>query len=291
MCDYEANLSLPEWYNITRDGQPSMLLFDIVMNITNYSSKTALIDYLSLCIGNRTTDFNSIFQQSSLNGTVEGLWLDGKWVNVTWVPSRDNVPAHLREGVDIARTFTNGTLSYVGMSINGSWTDVTGRVRLLEKDTVEPMSDAIVMTDLIARDEIRFFNPHNWQPSAEMGGYSVTNVDLTSGFSDRWSANQSRLIELKGILPLSTKHSGSTAKDVLERLNSNLTLVRIQASTKFEDSLLNGVYVNTNTMITILNTIQLKSQGVSRKYNSILRDNQVFQPDQFGVEVFIKARS
>ena len=229
MQNYDGNVSLPEWYDISRDGQPQILSFSIVVNATNYSDKPASIDFLSLCVGNSTARFNSIIQRSSLNGTVEGLWLDDEWINVTWVPQHGGIPAHWREGVDIERTFVNGTLVYVAMSINGTWTDVTNRVRLLEKDTIEPMSDSIVMTDLIARGEIRFFNPQNWQPDKEMPGYAVTNIDLSSGFNDKWEANQSRLLILKGTLPAPTKNSGSTAQDIMERLNSNLTLVRIQA--------------------------------------------------------------
>jgi hypothetical protein len=282
-----SSLPIPTWYDTSRDGSPDFLSFDVVVNVTNYSNRTALIDQLSLCTGNSTVSFQSLFQRSSSNGTVEGVWLDGKWLNVSWVPSSNGIPAHWREGVTVERTFVNGTLTSVSMDVNGSWVDVTDRVRLLEKDTIMPMSGNPVMTDIIASGEIRFFNPSQWQPSEELPLYSVTNVNLDDGFSNQWEAGQSRLMVFQGVLPISSR----LVPDIVERLNSDLTIVRIQAGTKFQDSDFNGVHMNTHKLETVHDTISLTMEGTSRIYNPVLTSNQMFKLDSYGVEVFIEPRS
>jgi hypothetical protein len=285
---HNPNTPLPDWYNISQRGEPSMLSFQLVMNVTNNSNQTAIVDMFSLCAGNRTINGSSFFEKSSDKGTVEGVWLDGNWVNITWIPPQNNIPGYWREGVDIERSFVHGKLTSVSMSVNGSYVDVTERVRLADKDTIMPMGDSIVMFDLIASGEIRFFNPQNWQPSAELPFYSVTNVNLNSGFNNHWLANQSRLIMLNGTLPISE----SASLNVVEYLKSNQTLVRIQASTEFENSYINFTHVNTHSLETVLNVINLEPIGNNHQvYNNLLAENQVLQLDQFGVEVFIKTRS
>jgi hypothetical protein len=288
---YNPNTPIPEWYNESYDGrmsagEPDFLLFDIVANITNYSNRTALISQLSFCVSNSSNIFN--WTRSTVKGSVEGLWLDGKWINVTWIPQNGVIAGHWREGVNIERTFVQGNLTEVRMSENGSWVDVTSRVRLLEKDTIMPMSNLTMMTDIIARGEIRFFDPRNWQPSTNMGEYSVTNVDLTDGFDNRWLPDQSRLIMLRGILPISLQ----STQDIIERLNSNLTLVRVQAANQFEDTYFNGVKHGTSQITTIIDPITLgTAPDNSRIYNEVLAENQAFELDSFQTEAFIKPRS
>jgi hypothetical protein len=287
---YNPNIPIPEWYNEsyygrTDSGKPSFLYFDIVTNITNYSNRTALITQLSFCVSNSSSIFN--WSRSIVNGSVEGLWLDGKWINVTWIPQNGVIPAHWREGVDIERTFVQGNLTEVRMSENGSWVDVTNRVSLLEKDTVMPMSNLTMMTDIIARGQISFFDPRSWQPETEMADYSVTNVNLADGFDNCWLPDQSRLIMLRGILPI-----GSQYQDIVERLNSNLTLVRVQASNQFENPYFSGVLHGTGQITTVLSPITLGTPpDNSRVYNKVLAENQMFQLDSFQTEAFIKPRS
>jgi hypothetical protein len=286
---YDQNMQLPEWYNISQRGEPSILSFQLVMNVTNISNQTAIIDMFSLCSGNRTISGSSFFEiVDGERSTVEGVWLDGEWVNITWIPPQNNLPGYWRQGVDIERSFIHGKLTSVIMSINGSYIDVTERVRLADKDTIMQMGDSIVMFDLIASGEINFFNPQNWQPSSELPEYSVTNVNLNNGFNNRWLTNQSRLIMLNGTLPI----SASALPNVLEYLKSNQTLVRIQASTEFENSYINSILVNTHLLETVLNVIKLETiSNNHQEYNNLFGNNQVLQLDQFGVEVFLQPRS
>jgi hypothetical protein len=283
-----SSLTLPSWYNTTRDGQPTVLTFDMVVNVTNYSNRTALIKKLSLVTCNSTVGFLSIFQNCTSNkGIVEGLWFDGEWLDISWVPSSNGVPGHWREGVTIERSWVNGTLTSVSAYINGTWVNGTDRIRLLEKDTIMPMSELSVMTELIARGEIRFFNPRRWQPGNEMAGYSVTNVNLNDGFNNQWGTGQSRLIMFRGILPISSR----SLPDVIARLNSNITIVSVQADTELQDSNFNGVHTNTHDLPIVYDRISLTTVNGSRIYDAILASTITFKLDSFGVEAFIEPRS
>jgi hypothetical protein len=285
---FNSNLPIPSWYNTTREGQPTFLTFDIVVNVTNYSNRTALINSLSLVTCNSTVGFLSMFQNCTSNkGIVKGLWFDGEWLDKSWVPSSNGVPGHWREGVNIERSWVNGTLTSVSAYINGTWVDGTDRVRLLEKDSIMPMSELAVMTELIARGEIRFFNPRSWQPGDEMGGYSVTNVNLNEGFNNRWETEQSRLIMFSGILPISAR----SLPEVVERLNSNITIVSVQADTELQDSNFNGVHTNTHDVPIVYDRISLTTLNNSRIYNAVLDSNQTFNLDSYGVEAFIEPRN
>jgi hypothetical protein len=53
----------------------------------------------------------------------------------------------------------------------------------------------------------------------------------------------------------------------------------------------NNTVEDTWSYATELKQIQLTENGDSYIYNIILGENQIFQPDQYGVEVFIKPRS
>jgi hypothetical protein len=229
-----------------------------------------------------------MFQNCTSNkGIVKGLWFDGEWLDKSWVPSSNGVPGHWREGVNIERSWVNGTLTSVSAYINGTWVDGTDRVRLLEKDSIMPMSELAVMTELIARGEIRFFNPRSWQPGDEMGGYSVTNVNLNEGFNNRWETEQSRLIMFSGILPISAR----SLPEVVERLNSNITIVSVQADTELQDSNFNGVHTNTHDVPIVYDRISLTTLNNSRIYNAVLDSNQTFNLDSYGVEAFIEPRN
>ncbi len=279
---YDSNTSIPKWYNVTSWGQPSELTFYVVMNVTNNSNQTAVVDQFDLCVCNSTRSASSFFQNVTTGGTTEGLWLDGKWVNVTWVPEKNNVPAHFRQGVEIRRNFTMGNLTVVSMMINGTWVNVTDRVKLLDKDTIMPMSDAPMQTEIIARGEIRIFTQHS---NFLMPGYSVTYVDALSGFSNQWSSGQSRLILMKGDLPI-MPFTRPFSPQVLQYLNSNITLAFMQASVKFPNNL-----YNTHTFKNVNDWIHLESTSEDTwQYNAELLNSYVFQSGP-GVEVFLKPGS
>ena len=120
-----------------------------------------------------------------------------------------------------------------------------------------------------------------------MGLYSVTNVNLNDGFNNRWETGQSRLIMFRGILPIRSED----LPEIVARLNSNKTIVRVQADTAFQDSNFNGVHTVTNDLPIFYDRISLTTVENSRMYNTVLASNQTFKLDSFGVEAFIVPRS
>ena len=54
---------------------------------------------------------------------------------------------------------------------------------------------------------------------------------------------------------------------------------------------INGTYLNTFSTATELKEVQVAKTADGYLYNIVLGENQIFQPDPFNVEVFIKPRS
>lgn len=284
------NTPLPEWYNKNRDGDPSSISYNVVLNVTNNSNETALIDMFYICAANSTVKGSTIIKDSTTVGTVEGVWLDGKWVNATWIPlvqssSNIGIVGYWREGVDIKETYTNGTLSSTSMRINGKWVDVTGRINVPGQSSEAPLNNVTVMTGIIAAETLRFVSPQHKYTESEWGYYADIKLPVGPGkFSNYWSPHESRLIMLNGTL--------LSSPATVEYLKADKTFVRIQASTKLANNYINGTYVDTSLLTGSLYQIKLEPiNGSYYEYNMALGENQVFQPDKFGVEVFIKSVS
>jgi hypothetical protein len=284
---YNNTTPIPSWYNATIFGPPSFLTSNVIINVTNYSNRTVVASNFLVNVCNSTTTFGSVFQSYGFNEIVEGLWLDGKWVNMTWIPQENGVPEHWRQGVDIKTTFLLGNLTSVSMCLNGSWTDVTNRVKLLEKDTVMFMNEIPFCQDFISSHEVYFYDSKKGQHALNVD-LIQTNVDLSAGFSNSWYPGQSRLILVKGfslVSPIMHAH-------VPEYLNSNITLFVMMAITRFANSNFNGVQYQTVNNECNLEPIGLETiADGTRVYNQVVLSNQVIHLDSFGVEVFLAPRS
>jgi len=70
------------------------------------------VDMLYICASNTTMQGSIFGPKSTIERTVEGVYLDGKWVNTTWVPSNQSlVGGYWRQGVDIQSTYIKGNLT------------------------------------------------------------------------------------------------------------------------------------------------------------------------------------
>jgi hypothetical protein len=282
------NTPLPIGYNISRDGDPSIISYNVVLNVTNNSNETALIDMLYFCAGNSSVKGSTIIKNSTTMQIVDGVWLDGQWVNTTWIPtaqipSNTGVQGYWQQGVYIRNTYTNGILSSTDMRINGTWVDVTGRINVPDQSSEAPLNNVNVMTELIASKTLQFVKP---QDSYTGSTPEETHVSVGSSgdFSNYWSAHQSRLIILNG--------TAIASPATVEYLKSEKTLLRVQASTMLANNYINSTNVDTSLLTDSLNQIRLEPiNGNQYVYNMVLGENQVFQTDKFGVEAFIKSVS
>jgi hypothetical protein len=170
------------------------------------------------------------------------------------------------------------------MRINGTWVDVTGKIIVPGQSSEAPLNNVNVMTELISSETLQFVKPQDSYKGSAAGPFEEIHVPIgaSGDFSNYWSPHQSRLIMLNGTSLASSAN--------VEYLKSEKTLLRVQASTMLANNSINGTSVDTSLLIDSLNQIKLEAiNGNQYVYNIALGNNQVFQSDQFGVEVFIKS--
>ena len=258
-------------------------------------------------------------------GTViEGIWLDNEWLNVTWIPgvypegldevmtnnpwgSGDTVrflsamptvipslpsnaseTGYWMEGVPIKQYFFfNSSASTLqlwdSIYVNGTWVNVTGRIRI-----EQPVTSVLEFGTII--QATTNFAPRNafngTQSSDGTIGPSLWST-VWSGdddFNNTWAPQQSRLIELTATVTAATV-------DVINGFTAGRINVYAATNNYIYDEPVNGTFYDTSSLTTQLKSISLEKTADGYIYNKILGENQIFQPDQFGVEVFIKPRS
>ena len=330
-----ANFSVQEHAsNKSSHGSPlSILTYDVVLNVTNLSDLRAVVNRLDFKAAEEVTSVPSVlggsiaFSGGMAGGGhtdfVEGIWLDGKWLNVTWLPDGEwpatfhspivktipDLPSdasekgiwvegvHVEERHKITKTANETNITFTTLAfINGAWVDVTGRVRV---DYEQPF---VVFNNLLA-GELRNFESEtfgNYRNKAafdeEMAGIfpaenvTWTNIGITytwageGGFNSYWEPHESRLIKLTG-----TRDVGGGALELLAE--GKITLYSAVSNNVKDWGEINGTYYNTFSTATSLKQVQMEKTADGYLYNTVLGENQIFQPDQFGVEVFIKPRS
>lgn len=257
------------------------------------------------------------------NGFVEGVWLDDEWVNVTWLPDGNwpmfptgrnpnvttvipDLPQNATqegvwiEGVHVWQEYNLTKISddtVITMAtyifINGTWVDVTGRIRL---DNEQPYVIAVntlvhEMRSFESEDYGNYRNATEFEEAMDSRPDSSPNFGSTytwageGGFNNYWEPHESRLIRLTGTLEVSVNAG-------LESLaEGKITLYAGVSNYLEERREVNGTYFNTFSTATELKEVQVEKTADGYLYNIILGENQIFQPDQFGVEVFIKPRN
>ncbi|XHH07887.1 MAG: hypothetical protein ACFCUE_09940 [Candidatus Bathyarchaeia archaeon] len=259
------------------------------------------------------------------NNFIEGIWLDNQWLNVTWLPdgewpmlpggtSLNNIPTTIPdlpenatqtgkwiEGVHFCE-WHNQTTTKTGTTItkadyifvNGTWVDVTGRVRV---DNEQPYVDAVntLVHNILNFDSENYGNYANKTEfdaamtqrnnSSSFGSMIIDVWAGKEGFDNYWQPHESRLIVLTG-----TVNVGGNAG--LESLDEGrITLFTAINSYLRDREELQTVFENTFAVATELKEVQVQKTANTYLYNNILGANQAFQTDQFGVEAFIIPRS
>jgi hypothetical protein len=310
--------------NETESYQPDQT-YMVVLNVTNLSGVEASISEVGFAGAQEIRIVPSALGGFSFStgagpgvdfgGVVKGVWLDDKWLNVTWIPDKDYpdnlmrivTPSHSTEtavpelpvnaadegiwieGVPIAEYYNSTALTSTSIYINGSWVDVTGRVR------PDPEQPTVMATDTMVNQILPFSGEHYRNignatigPTTTMPSWATYNGNgptsiwplKTDGFNNTWAPHQSRLIVLNGTL------EGNAG--ILPA--GNITLYAT-ASTYVNDWLVNGTYYDTITTSSWLNQVQMENTANGYLYNTVLSDNQQFQLDKYGVEAFIEPKS
>ncbi|MGD6934917.1 MAG: hypothetical protein ACQCN5_11995 [Candidatus Bathyarchaeia archaeon] len=266
--------------------------------------------------------------KSGVSGNLflEGIWLDNEWLNVTWLPDGEwpmfpwepslnittTIPdlpenatqtgkwiegLHMIEQhnqITTGKETTITTADYI--FANGTWVDVTGRVRV---DNEQPY---VVAGNTVVQKQLNF-NSENYgnyanktefntamaaqrNNSPYFGSMMPTDVWAgEEGFDNYWQPHESRLIVITGTVHLS-------GNAWLEALNEGkITFFTAVNSFLRDREELKIVFENTFAVATELKEVQIQKTTNSYIYNGILGENEAFQLDQFGVEAFIVPRS
>lgn len=295
----------------TSDG-PAISYY-VVLNVTNLSDIGAVLRDVNLIAAGEISNTSTSFVMDTISGSgyeVEGAWVDGVWYNVTYVtggyPAIDrdgNVvespwenstwfKPYWMEGVQILDTYANGTLTATYMNMNGTWTDVTGRINFTQPRNGYSSFwiDDPVVSELHVFQDIEFRNltsSTDSTPDDLKTKYTWVGEDL---FDNYWAPHQSRLIVLQGTRDIIQPWADTSALDVL-RSGTITFQTRLFNDANVTVEVVNNTIEDTWSYATELKQAQLSENGDSYIYNTILGENQIFQPDQFGVEVFIKPRS
>lgn len=295
---------------ITQTSGPDIAYY-VVLNVTNPSNiSSQLWDVEFLAASNNQTSPGSLFMSgaSGQGYTMEGIWLSGKWYNVTWtngalpvidengkIVSQDEstgVPGHWMQGVQIDDVYVNGTLTYTYMNMNGTWTDVTGQINVTHPAPINPFAQAKSVGSTIVQEHYVFESqlPTPSLSTDSSAPFVTKYVQVGNGFfNNKWEPFQSRLILLSGTYEVRQPFADATA---LTALQSRSITLKTQIMDVAEGmSFVNNTMTDTSSYPVAQKQIQLTQNGNSYIYNAVLGEKQAFQMDKWGVEVFVKQGS
>jgi len=235
--------------------------------------------------------------------------LDGKWYNLTWVnvagPVFDTsgkmssgihvLPGqeYWIQGVQLYDRYVNGILVATYLNMNGTWTDVTGKV------TVDhPSIDNGVRADVIVADEIHNFEnlavreyPSNGSAVDPSPGWAMRTVYHLVGeglFNNSWAPHQSRLMLISGSWDLRKPFTDTMPIAALQL--GNLTLKTMASNFLVSEAgFSNNTVTDTWSVTTELKQVQLTQSGNSFIYNPLFLNNKAFHVDKWGIEAKLKS--
>ncbi len=317
--------------SVTETIKETNITYTAVANITNISDRVGYLYEAGFAAAQDVETINSAlggmyfnrdfpaYMAPNYGGIVDGIYLDGKWLNTTWFPGKDyplNVYSILTsdhvalsaipqlpenatedgtwiEGVPIAEYWNNTGLAATHIYINGAWVDVTGRV---QPHNPQPM---IILTGTIANLVLTpsvplYTNMGNTTAGPVtgpiegwgMGGGKSLNYIGGRGFDRAWLPHQSRLIRFNGTITLSGEINN--ADHVKALLESGAIDLFGSATSYINNMPVNGTFTNTVSAATCIKPITLQKTSDGYLYNAALGPNDYFQVRPDGVEVYIK---
>jgi hypothetical protein len=300
----------------------------VVLNITNNSDEWAVIGMADFSAAQNITKgipSDSIFVgenwTNSKGWEAKGAWVDGKWYNLTWVPhnnfwincseliyGRDMWGEGLSpigegywmEGVQLkdkaVGAAIGGNVTNIYMNMNGTWVDVTGRIKWLDDDgnivEIHPERLPSHTSQVVTGSRTYFggsltfgINQTNSSYDPDLDPGVTVTIYAPIEFNNRWAPHQSRLIAIS-----SNREVLSTLLEPskLEQLNTEPVTFRGSVHSYLKDTV--GVYDSTSVDDVIMQ-VQFETTDDGYLYNTILADDEMFVMDSFGVEVFIEPRN
>ena len=378
-ANFSIQNDLPKYDKNLGDYNISKLDYSIVLNITNLAGLSAKLSNIGFASMNNISTtpsalggFHVLHQDGGSVGSsfitrgptegylghvgagrVEGLWLDGKWLNTTWVPdggldqiwrsenifppkglesiweynwlpyeninyqrelarenpdfdlppystfggSRMNETRHYYtyggriftfegrncwiEGVPLREYVADNQVKATLIYTDGSWIDVSGRVEVEEVPFV-------IASDLFFGLQTSFYEyqeKDNVFPSGHFYDFSsIRSSPLSRDFSfyefdNVWKPYQSRLILFNG-----SRNIGNLWKPD-ELLKDNELEIYLELHNFVSDNFVDGIEVNTASIITEFEKIELERIDDYYQYNLLNLEDQKLVLDSFGIEV------
>jgi hypothetical protein len=308
----------------------SNVTYFIVANVTNLSDITAKmyessfvaaedISITDSVLGGRYFTNGKFDQGKSFGAIVEGIYLDGQWLNETWIAGT-NYPMNLFqimnqkhisqtkiptlpenasetgtwiEGVPVAEYYEKTGLTATQIYINGAWVDVTGRV---QPSIPQPMVMANnTFADLILSSGTPIYRNVGNASAGPVTHFPSWNLEITTGipyryaglngFNSYWDPHESKLIVFSGT---STYVDSETTENIITALESGKIDLYGSYTSLITNKPIDGTFYNTFSTATWLNSVPIERTDNGYLYNAILADNQVFQILPNGIEVLIQ---
>jgi len=310
----------------------SILDYYLVLNVTNHSdlkAKVARFDFAAAkditVVPSALGGYSTSSGDASDNGhggaaMVEGVWLDGEWLNVTWVPEGGLDEIWGTEGETHPQVISLHEKIFAELNISVSSYGFGSSRFIIEGSNFwmegVPLHEYIYNNEIVAtliytngswidvtgRVEVKekpYVSATGYLLDAQTAFYSKNWVDNMSSsnfgpgivwcgaddFNNTWEPHQSRLILLTGTSDVGAFWDG------VESLKEGEITFYTGTTNYVNDAPVNGTYFNTFSSATELKQVQLEITEDGYLYNIILSDDQMFVMDSFGVEVFIEPRS
>jgi hypothetical protein len=307
----------------------SILDYYLVLNVTNHSdieAKVARFNFAAAknitvvpCAlgGYSTTTEDPADTGHGSAGIVDGVWLDGEWLNVTWVPEGGLDEIWGTEGKVPPKIASLHEQIFAELNINVSSYGFGSSSFVIEGENFwmegVPLQEYIYNNEIVAtliytngswtnvtgRVEVKeepYVSVTNSllhlttsfveTPESNYPEFGMTNVySGIDGFNNTWAPHQSRLILVKGTMDV------GAFWEVLESLKEGEITLYTGATNYVLDEPVNGTYFDTYSSATELKKVQLEITENEYLYNTILSDDQMFVMDPYGVEVFIEPRN
>jgi len=293
---------------ITQDSAPT-IFYNAILNITNpseYNTYLSRIDFLAA---------QQIVNNSNphpINGgeewSAKGIWLDGKWYNLTYVtvssPSFDadgtmHVMHALKgqeywmEGVRLYDRYINGSLAATYLDMNGTWVNVTDK---LDESHSDVGSSSYSIHGMIV-NEINIFSntavrEYSNDGSAIISSYGgrqeIDHLVSDSYFDNNWAPQQSRLFAVSGNWTMIAPF-GQEEQVMILQSGQLMLKTSVDNSVDIDARFVNNTVTQTWSTATELKQVQLTQMDNSYIYTTL--PNASFITDKWGLEAFLDSGS
>jgi len=327
-----ANFTVLNSNNPTSEVDDLSVKYQVWLNVTNPSDLGATLLDVNFAAAGEITAYSGppLIGANSSGGwgwEAEGALVDGKWYNLTWVngtypffdrdgnmePFPFEIPwqtGYWMEGVQLYQRHVNGTVVATYLNMNGTWTDVTDKIALEEREHGSGHS----LKNVVA-DQMRIFQTYVPDVSVEFdsdgneiqvpsvidagnGTQVSVKVDSLLGtvyiqagegyFNNYWKPGESRIVLIGG-----TQEFGSWVNfNPVDVLNSgSITFKTTTFNSADTDFWLGNNTVQDNwSYANELKTVELIKDNNSYIYNMALLEAYEFSVDEWNAEVFLEPR-